>query len=325
MTKAALFSDDDALDIPSLYDPLEEEEEAAQAGDFDWSFLPKPAAARGANLASILGQEALALMDFSFDYGRLAALVAEMGPVAIERLADEEAVALSWWLGDRVSASALALWRGFRLGAAAGDSQGHARAAWAARHLAASQPEPLWTDEILPDLARKYPEFHALPALFRAALLFHEALGPEDEASPGRRIEAAVAAARLAAAGRNLPFVPLALTSLSALRASGPLEKRLALWNSAAHQSVLSALLKLQRLRQWKLRASRATADLSGRTPPALIDCLMEYPIVSAVTVSEACKVSRASAERNLALFEARGLTQEITGQARFRIWSAKV
>ncbi len=72
------------------------------------------------------------------DAGRLAErLQAQAG--GAERLALQEAASLSWWSGDRIGAERLGLWLALRLGATGDDAPGVARAAWAARRLAAPQ------------------------------------------------------------------------------------------------------------------------------------------------------------------------------------------
>lgn len=58
--------------------------------------------------------------------------------------------------------------------------------------------------------------------------------------------------------------------------------------------------------------------DLTRRTPPALIDALVEWPLLSA-PMAEA--ITGAAVQRNLALMEAQGLVSEVTGQGRFRFW----
>jgi hypothetical protein len=49
------------------------------------------------------------LAELTFDLGRLAERVRSAGPGAAQRLALEEASAISWWTGNRVGADRLAL------------------------------------------------------------------------------------------------------------------------------------------------------------------------------------------------------------------------
>ena len=139
---------------------------------------------------------------------------------------------------------------------------------------------------------------------------------------PLRDIEAAVLGARLAGAGAG--FLPLSLTSFAGLVASGPPERRLAAWIRASHQAVLAALMQLERLSQWQAKAMTLTADLSGRTPAALIAALMRHPMITAPQAEAETGASRAAVQRNLAELTTRGLVREVTGQGRFRVWAAQ-
>lgn len=82
------------------------------------------------------GALAADLAALAHDAGRLTErLEARSG--GAERLALQEAASLSWWSGDRIGAERLGLWLALRLGATGEDAPGVARAAWAARRLAA--------------------------------------------------------------------------------------------------------------------------------------------------------------------------------------------
>ena len=72
-------------------------------------------------------------------------------------------------------------------------------------------------------------------------------------------------------------------------------------------------------------RAQAQTGDLSGRTPLRLIPVLTRFPIVSVELVTREAPCSPMSARRNLNLFTERGLAREITGQGRYRFWTAAV
>jgi Fic family protein len=79
----------------------------------------------------------------------------------------------------------------------------------------------------------------------------------------------------------------------------------------------------LDDIEAWSARAEAETASLSGRTPPALRAVLTEWPIISAPMAEALTGASRAAVQRNLAWMEARGLIREMTGQGRYRMWSA--
>jgi Fic family protein len=85
----------------------------------------------------------------------------------------------------------------------------------------------------------------------------------------------------------------------------------------------LAALLHLDRISAWETRAREVTADLSGRTPPLLVDALTAWPMVSAPLAEELTQASRAAAQRNIDRFTRRGLIREVTGQGRYRVWTA--
>ena len=77
------------------------------------------------------------LAELAFDIGRLVERVRGQGEGVAQRLALEEAAAVSWWTGDRIGADRLALWLSYRIGAAAEGGEGLIRTAWAARRLMA--------------------------------------------------------------------------------------------------------------------------------------------------------------------------------------------
>jgi len=83
--------------------------------------------------------------------------------------------------------------------------------------------------------------------------------------------------------------------------------------------------LHLDRLAAWQLRATQATTDLSGRTPPRLLRLLTDWPSLSAPLAEAESGASRAAVQRNLDLFAARGLIREVTGQGRYRVWTARL
>jgi DNA-binding MarR family transcriptional regulator len=309
-------------------------------GDLAPDLPPLPRAPRLAPLdlaewqaaEAALAQELAAL---AHDAGRLDERLAGMGEGAALRLASAEALALGWWTGDRVAADRLALWLSFRLGATGEDGRGLARISWAARRLAAGLgaggpqaglaailslpgPDAGWIGEAAEALA---PLTLLHPAT-RGAAAFRFWQQLDERPDHLRGLEAAILAARLGAPGR-LPFLPMALAGVGGLTASGSAARRLAGWLTGTHQAVLAALMRLDRLRQWHLRASAAVAGLQGRTPPLLIGCLLRHPMVSAPQAQEETGASRAAVERNLTLLEARGLIREVTGAGRFRVWTA--
>ncbi|SDW22801.1 helix-turn-helix domain-containing protein [Roseicitreum antarcticum] len=168
---------------------------------------------------------------------------------------------------------------------------------------------------------------HGLHSLTAAAMCYHAGrIIAGTIGMAGREmIEAAVVAARMAARDTRggLMFVPLALGGVSALQARGSIEERLTGWYIGVERSGLAALMHLDRLAEWHARVTRATAHLSGRTPPQLVQVLADWPLVSAAMAEAQTGASRAAVQRNLAMLENEGLIREVTGQGRYRFWTA--
>ncbi|MDE3028898.1 MAG: hypothetical protein KGH84_10915 [Paracoccaceae bacterium] len=120
-------------------------------------------------------------------------------------------------------------------------------------------------------------------------------------------------------------FLPLALAGPGALRRGGEATAILGRWLAGAEASCLAALLSLERLEAWRCRAEAATVGWSGRTPAQLIAVLADWPLVSAAMAETETGASRAAAQRNLDLLSEAGLIREVTGQGRFRLWTAKL
>ena len=120
-------------------------------------------------------------------------------------------------------------------------------------------------------------------------------------------------------------FLPLALVGLTALSVSGSAERRLTGWISGAHQAVLAALLHLDRVQAWQGHATQAVADLSGRTPTLLVALLARWPMISAPMAEAETGASRAAVQRNLQALMQRNLIREVTGQGRYRLWTARI
>lgn len=308
---------------------------------------PAPA---GENIFDVAPWQA-AQADLAPDLAELAALfgsldqrlqTAPAGPG--RRLALREAADLSWWAGDRLEQDRIALWAGLRIGATDDTAQALARAGWALRRLS-SGPSP--AEDVAGFLERHTPraapdgqgladlgiimaggrELHPIVA---AARLFHawRILGVPGSAD----MEAAVLAARVAAAtghgsrrdrGQGAPFLPLAQGGLRALRGQGTARARLAAWLAGATQATLAALMHLDRLDAWRARAGALTADLSGATVPVLLDTLTVWPHLAAPLAQAETGASRAAVQRNLARLIQRGLVREVTGQGRYRVWTA--
>lgn len=279
--------------------------------------------------------------------GRLGALDERLrrGPVGWRhRLALIEAADLSWFVGDRISADRLALWIALRLAGAQEEAAALNRVGWAFRRLSGGpgpeaglgdfldrrDPEHLADDvERFADRADSWLHVtaaaQALHPITRACLGFHLwSLAGLDQ--QGDRLEAAVTAARLAAGEcKGAVFAPSAMGGAGGLRAGGAPRERLSKWLDGMDTACLSAMRHLDDIEAWSARAEKVMDSLSGRTPPALLAVLTEWPLVSAPMAEKLTEASRAAVQRNLAWMEARGLVREVTGQGRFRMWRIAV
>ncbi|CUI95318.1 hypothetical protein [Cognatishimia activa] len=142
--------------------------------------------------------------------------------------------------------------------------------------------------------------------------------------APDEALEPMVAAALLGA-DAQAPFLPVpeGVAPLH-MRASNP-EEALASFYQTVERGALAALLEVERLLAWRARAKELTDDLSGRTPRSLVETSLRFPVFSAELAARLAKCAPMSARRNLKLFEERGLLKEVTGQRRYRFWSAKL
>ncbi len=258
------------------------------------------------------------------------------------RLALMDVSDLGWWTGDRIGVDRLALWTGLRIGSTSDDVQALFRAGWAVRRLTggAGPAEGGWDSGLTAFLDRQAQGIEDVPdtvadlaevmrnaagehPVTQSAIAFHAWRALSE--GIGQDTEAAIVAARHAATmGRGgALFMPLALSGPSALRGVGEPPEKLAAWIQGAVQASLAALLHLDRVSAWEKRARATTQDLSGRTPPVLIDVLNAWPMVSAPLAEDLTKASRAAVQRNLITFTERGLIREVTGQGRYRVWTA--
>ncbi|MFV0514793.1 MAG: hypothetical protein ACK5MY_14385 [Jhaorihella sp.] len=241
----------------------------------------------------------------------------------------------------------IALYRALRLGA--GDmARDLARATWAVRRLEAGAPPQDGVREFLGRSevhdAQTAPgddrpvggELDALGRAWAAGLAMLSDCHPLTRAAfgfacwraegitPWEELLEATVAAQVVGAEGMAPFLPL--SEGARFQRHDPAAgagARLAAFYGAVEAGALRAALELGRMSLWRDRARDATAGLSGRTPPLLIGALLRYPAMSAELAAQETGVSRASARRNLNLFSDHGLIREITGQDRYRFWTA--
>lgn len=349
----------DEEDLWFLPGPIEEEDDlppgaaplprASRRALFDmaeWRAAQDRASGELAVLAQLYGELDLRLR------------VGPRGP--IQRLALREATDLSWWVGDRISADRLSLWHVLRFGSTDDPDQALPRAGWALRRLSGG-PAPVhglgWFLErastgegfvqeraegdtaalgarlsadpgAVEDLSHLMAEAADLHPVTQAAVVFSawRLLGAPQTCE----MEAAVLAARHAGSmarrsGAGALFLPLAQGGPGTFRGGGAADKKLAAWVAGATQATLAALLHLERLAAWQEHAQSEVSDLSGKTPALLIECLMRWSHVSAALAEAETGASRASCQRNLDRLAARGLVREVTGQGRYRFWTARI
>lgn len=335
---------DDGLGPESPFDPVDQN---------DLWFLPAPDDPDVSDLAPLPRADGRQLFDpaewaraqadlvgelatLCLNFGAFEERLAGMPPGTRQRLAIREAAEVSWWAGHRIGAERLTLWVGSRTGGGE-DNLALLQAGWAVRRLMAGQGPAKggWADGIAgvlghaptdatAELAEVMDSVHYLHPVTQSAMLFHawRIAGP----GAARDTEAAVMAACHGGTMGRRPgqFLPLALAGLTALRAAGSAHARLSAWISGADAALLSALMQLDRLTAWHGAARTAIADLSGRTPHLLIDLLAEWPMVSAPMAESRCAASRAAVQRNLQTLTERGLIREVTGQGRYRLWTAR-
>lgn len=263
------------------------------------------------------------------------------------RLALYEAEDLLWAEGARVGRENLALYQCLRVGALR-EARALSAGDWAVRRMVGTMmPDDLAgflgrrtvEEDGLADIATRAvgEEFEGLQQDWTAALEDLSAAHPITRAAgafyawrvfglsePGDVLEAGVVAARIGASGaRALRFLPLG--GRYGPGQGGPVGERLAGWYRMVENACFRALMELDRLEDWRVRALESVADMSGKTPPCLVAALVGRPVVSAAMVAEICGGSQAAARRNLAAFTACGLVREVTGQGRYRFWAARV
>lgn len=343
MVRTPSYSLDEFASPPSLYDDQEGEEvwflpddasddavtsQGPRVGRGDL-FDPEAWLAAQGTLSGDLASACLA-------FGRLDARLATAGEGMRLRLALQEVADLGWLSGSRIGLERLALFFALRIGAG-DDAAALGQFTWGVRRLTGAAKvtgQGGWMaslsaffgfeGEAVLDLAETMTGCEALHPITQSAFLFHawKMAGAERAA---RDVEGGVAAARLAgeALGRGALFLPLAWGSGTALRGQGSIAARLAAFYRGAEQASLSALMMIDRTVGWEQRSVEALKDCSGRTPGELVQVFARWPMVSAPMAEVQTGASRAAVQRNLDLMMSRGVIREITGQGRYRIWTA--
>ncbi len=351
-------TEDEDEDLWFLPGPIEEE-----AWDMPGPKADRETAIDLRPWAKAEGEQGQALAAAAAAFAALSERLSQMGQGAARRIALLEMAELSWAAGLRLNPEEIALHQLLRLPSLGEGSASLDAALWGVgrlvkgagprdglveflglRNSGALQLEGGVTDTgpgESPEIAERRPqgaEFLHLAGQWEAALAGMHAMHPLSRAAAcfftWRKlglsgaddvIEAAVAAARIGAEqGRGAAtFVPVALGDALVFRSGGEPEKALPRWLQAVENACLRALLHLDQLAAWKTRAIDLTADLSGRSPPLLIQAFLAHPALSAEMAAKAVGISPVGARRNLALLEARGVIRETTGQDRYRVFTA--
>ena len=342
--------DDDEADLWFLPGPLEDRAPT----DPPWPMDRLVAGFDPADWLRAESRSGRALADAAAGIARLDERLRTAPGGYAERLALMEISDQLWAQGDWVAVEKLALYRQLRLSTVE-SARALSEADWAMRRILAGKRAIQGLDGGLAEfLGRREREqddqldfgqrpvgaaFERLAAdwlscqksvldahpLTQAAVGFFSwrALGLSE---PGAVLEPMAAATAYATAGLSgSRLLPVALGDKYVFAKSGPAKALLTDWYKAVENGCLRGLLALEQLEHWRQRATDETSDLSGKTPPLLIQSLLESPLVSAEMVAGRSGVSNVSALRNLSLFRARGLVREVTGQARYRFWAATV
>ncbi|RWR34446.1 hypothetical protein D2T29_02555 [Sinirhodobacter populi] len=351
---------DEAFGLPSPYDPDPEAGDTAwflpDLPDDDPADQPGPRADRrilvdAGEWRLAEAAQAAELARAAAELGRLDMMTEHLGEGAVTRLALIEAEAMAWAEGTRLRREEI----GRDLMARATDPRLHtdlARARWALRRLEQRPAPPgglrdfLGLHEADPDTVSAVPddfrrrlagaEFSAAAADFGLGLAELDDAHPLTRAAFAYRLwplcslsasgvvtEPATAASRIAASeNRMIGFAPCA-TARQVWNSGGNAEERLRRWIVSVRSGALAAMLDLRRLDSWAVSARATTAGIKGRTPARLIDALISRPLLSTEDAALTTGISRDSAERMLARMLDAGVVREITGQSRFRLWTA--
>ncbi|MEE9389303.1 MAG: helix-turn-helix domain-containing protein [Paracoccaceae bacterium] len=336
-------------------DPVDSDPTAIPLPRLDTVRVPGAAIWQAAENAQVRGLAQAAAETARLDEAVKAWASVPGGDGISHRLALLDVAGLSWAEGQRLPVERLALYGVLRLSASDADHRDLALADWARERLLGSRdpfaPEAflgrvrveedgLGEIDAIGGMGRRPvgEEFRALSQrwldmvqradlhpITRAAFAYHLWRGLGLSGFEGV-IEPSIIAAKMASTDQvHLPFLPLALSGVQGLMASGVPPRKLELWYDGIANAARVARLELDRLAAWHRRATDSIADLSGKTPRALIAALIATPVLSAQSAEAHTGASRAAVQRNLALFTERGLVREITGQERYRIWGVVV
>lgn len=341
MARPPFTNDDDVLGPASLYDASEPEEDPWFAEEdlveddiprLDRAYLTKPMF-DSRDWVDAQHQLSVDLAAAAHVYGRLVERLSLLPQGMIHRIALQEVSELGWWTGGRIPLERLCLYVARRIGPDE-DAQQLGSASWAYRRLV-SQGRPhdgSWDTRLSAFLGLRGDKIASICDVMEAtepmhpfteaAILMH-AWRVVGEGRAAVDMEAAVLAAKHAAL--DGPFAPLALAGGTALRGQGTPAAKLGAFYRGIEQAALAALLLIKRVGDWELRGQQALSEKIGRTPSALIKLFTEWPTITAPLAEEQLNANRATIQRNFELLASHGLIREITGQDRYRVWTASI
>jgi len=319
--------------------------EDTHPGDFPWEIAHRASLNEAQHWRDAETKNYRKLVSAVAAVARLGARLEDF-PQAIERLAVGSVTTILRAEGIWLSAEQIALYQLFR-GSGLNDVQDLARARWAMRRLNGAvdprlglhaflgravidQPQDIPgmerpIGEELLALSHQWSEaledLHECHAITRAGFAF--AHWRMLDVAPFEHVLEPAVAAMLVGGGGLVPFLPLGAGYR--FDRAGDTAARLAAFYTAVENGALNALMAFDQLRDWQQRAMDKTANLSGRTPALLIAALIKHPLVSVEIAAKEALCSGAAARRNIAKLQNLGLVREVTGQARYQFWTAKL
>ncbi len=310
-----IVSDED--DLWFLPDPLAE----MGAESPPWPLAETPARPDPADWQAQEHQQARLLADTTEALGRLRERIRFLPPGCRERLALGEITAQLALDGLRLGPERLALYRAGRL-PSGDDAMELARANWGLRRITSAgdplrDPGAFFDRRGSDEFATQAETWRQTVTTFQAHPLTQAGYATALLRSTGlvgdQLLEPIVAA--LCIGGPDL--------SLRAAQRTEMGLNGLAPWLEAIQRSVQACLMELARIHTWLDSAHAQLAQQSGATPAKLVDALLKFPTLSVPLAQAETGASKASCQRGLQRLTQLGLTQELTGQARYRFWAA--
>lgn len=345
--------DEDDLDISSIYDGEEKDED-------DLWFMPfdeESGSEAGSDVKFIFhysdwidAERSLAgeLAEANYLYGCLDERI-RLQPLLKDRIARLEAVELAWLSGHRVGHDILNKHLVLADSIHERDQRAISETRWAyQRYMSSLMPIEDSIRDVLgrnktyeltdshlikkttgtqfEDLYEEFEEYIkgaiGLQRLSLGALSFFawqsiEVSGESDF------FEAAVISQKISAQNTRkggLGFVPLALGGKGAFLRSGTIEQRLKTWYRLIENACQRAILDLNSVEIFKKRALEVSFKQT-KTYEKIIESFVNYPVLNVNTLMKTADIGKDAALKYIDLMEDDGLIAEITGTKKFRFW----